>query len=186
MSFYRSYQKANDIMAQYSYTLVYGTQAIPIGTHAIEINNASFNYPIIIGNQVVNCENMLANCTSFNQPLYFHNNVHIFNNMLRNCRNFNQDIHFENRPVWLAFMLADCPNFGGNIYADNIYAANVHGLFLNKNVAKRVNIFTGYFSSGSLNNIVGGGNNVINSWTTNSICKYNTAYNIYIYNNYTG
>lgn len=164
--FYRSYQKPNDLMVQYSYTCVIqknSTTNTVVFTHTPLINNVSFNYPVIIGNYVNNAANTFRNCTSFNQDVHIPNNV-------ADCR----------------FMLADCPNYGSDIYyhgtIENYNRWN--NTLLNKNNSKRVNVYV--VNSINMNRYR---NNLINTsiqWTKNGAnCCYNDVYNIYIYNTLT-
>lgn len=183
MSFYRSYQKANTMTVEYSYTAFFSDGTNPVQTVAVEINNTAFNYPVVIGNNVLNCSNMLENCTNFDSPIVMGVNVGNYANMLRNCTKFNQDVHILTANN-CSGMLADCPNFGANIYYHNSfnYSNQYNNILLNKNTSKRVNIyFNGNYASAShLNKLVG--KNL--TWTTGDGYKYNTAQNIYLYNNY--
>lgn len=184
MSFYRSYQKADTATSEYSYTACFSDGSNAVKTTALEINNTSFNYPVVIGNNVAYCASMLENCTSYNSPITIGENVVNCANMLRNCSSFNQDVHIANSVTTCYCMLADCPSFGANIYYHNssMSMTKCNRILYNKNTSKRVNIYYSgaYPSATYLNTLVG--SNL--TWTTGDGYKYNTAQNIYIYNNY--
>ena len=83
-------------------------------------------------------------------------------------------------------MLANCSNFGSNIYIKgNIVACQ--NMLQGKDFAKRVNIFynnaNGNTSFSIFNNLLG--SSYTPTWTSDGVgCRYNTLYNIYIYNNW--
>ena len=170
MAFYRSYKKSDSYKATYSYTacLVGGSE--PVQTSASAINNTSFNYPLIIGNNVVSCIDMLNGCTSYNQPLTVPIQVTDCANMLYNCTNMGANVYIKGNPY-------------------------VSGMLGKKNKSKRVNVFFNeqkYTSHSFFYYIVAvedpydyDSHNV--DWTYDGDnCAYNTYYNIYVYLNYTG
>lgn len=163
MSFYRSYHKEINMAAKYEYTChtrgnnttyICNTQIEPICENT-NIDLRYFNYPIIIGDRVKGVQNLLSNCLLFNCDVVIPSNV-------SNCFG----------------MLADCPNFGSNIY---IYGLNrnYNNMLLNKNMSKRVNIFSNGLNTAYLNNIAG----AKLTWESMENGLFNSTYGIYSYNN---
>ena len=83
MAFYRSYLKQPSQDNTYSYTCTFEDYSNPLKTSACRINNATFNYPLIVGKNVNNCYYMLANCSNFGSDIYIKGNVISCQNMLQ-------------------------------------------------------------------------------------------------------
>ena len=170
-------------------------------------NAFNFNSPIVIGNNVNSCVSFLYGANHFNSTIIFGNNVRYCMNMFNGCTAFNKPVTINgavncrqllyratwfNSPVYLhgnqlndiAFMLELCPEFHSDVYISsintqlNIYNAFIHNsirLHFNSAMNSVFNKSSGYRrdSSGI-------------TWTDMSDGNgfYNTAYNIYCYNNY--
>lgn len=151
-------------------------------------NSTSFNQPVTIPNKVINCYRMFQNCFNLNSPIILGNKVENCSGMFRRCNNFNQSITIPNSYINCAYMFENCTNMSANIYIKNasISKAAVNGLVASKNNSKRINIFCN-----NITNLIGGGptsgGSIVDrdiSWTSMVNGYYNTAFNIYLYNNY--
>lgn len=83
MAFYRSYLKKPIYDSTYAFTCTYEDNTSPIDTLSCRVNNATFNYPLIVGNHVKNCYYMLANCSNFGSNIYIKGNIVACQNMLQ-------------------------------------------------------------------------------------------------------
>ena len=105
--------------------------------------------------------------------------------MFYNCINFNQNIYFPSYYNDFGYCFRNCTKFGKNIYINStLDNSNVDGMLMEMNNSLRKNL---WFRPGFLNQekvaYIAGAFETI-TWSTAANRIYNTAYNIYIYNNY--
>lgn len=166
---------------------------------------AWFNQPITIAQNVTNYRNLYAGLEAFNQPVTIPNYVSdcsymflytAFNRELEipesvdNCAwmfyysAFNQDITlpYTLRTFWGG--LQGCVAFGKNVYFDKPTISHKN-MFSGCNNSLQKNIFANLssFAYQGTGDIVGG---VSLTWESITNGYRNTAYNIYLYNNYLG
>ena len=143
---------------------------------------------------------MFVYCNSLNRPIILGNVKNAYA-LLSYASNFNQDITIPNMTENICSLLAHSASFAKNIYIKgNLISRNgsldTLGLLQNSNNSLRKNIWfnstlNAYFNKTGINNsIVGLEHNYSSAtaitWTSMTNGFYNTAYNIYCYNNYTG
>lgn len=164
----------------------------------------NFNQPIEIPNTVETVLALFRNCYNFNQPITIPNNANT-SYAFMGCYKFNQpitsngewarqifdhsamncDVTFGPCTYVLTLAFNGCQNFGKNVYVNSVNINVVGGMFNNCNNALRKNIWfnsvlNDMFGKSDINSVV---SNEI-TWTTMTNGFYNTAYNIYCYNNY--
>ena len=169
-------------------------------------NCQNFNQPINV-ESATRCFNMFYNCTNFNQPLTISDNVDT-TWMLYNCTNFNSPITFGNNcTVWNPFgtsnfnsdirikglnsecgwLVYNCNSFGANIYIDWIgtNANLVNCISNNTNALQKSFCVTSEATDFMLNQyMVAGHIKPTYEALTDGNGYFNSAYNLYIYNNY--
>ena len=168
---------------------------IPSGvTNCIRMfsNCANFNQLITIPNGVTMCDYMLYNCQNFNQPITIPNTVTLAENLFRKCINLASDIHiycnynFSNGEA-VGWGFDSCNNIR-NIYFHSTNIGFYYAHFRNNNRCQ-LNIFIRNTINARGSNI--NANYFVDetsyklSWSGNSNVRYNTYYNIFIYNNLT-
>ena len=148
----------------------------------------NFNQPIQFSNYADACQGMFSGCTLFNQPVNIPEKATSCNYMFSGCLSFNQDVVIPNNVNFCQNMFASA-NASFNIYIKgDPWYKNFKGMLNNKNNQQRVNIFANSFDHLSWTN----SDSVIGQYiywdysASPQHCLYNTAYNIYIYNNYVG
>lgn len=169
---------------------------------------SNFNQPITIPNGVVNLYNTFGSCRNFNQPITIPNSAQNASYMFVSCYNFNQPINIPNSVTNMAGMFSGCNNFNQPITVPNNvtslryafqrcnnltditvlarYVSNVQGMMYQQSNAVRVNIRV---PAGSTTNTTMALANYLSvcganvRWTINSAnkCRYNAAFNVYIY-----
>ena len=128
---------------------------------------------VYVGKYVTSCNNMLSYCADFNNNVYIGENVIFAEYALDFCTNFSSHIYFKGNTL-REFRASGMLHFAGIIDWDgNYYNKYLH---CHKNFAPAVynaNLFDSYSPL---------------SWTPLSDNNgwYNSTYNIYLYNNYSG
>ncbi len=174
------------------------------------VSNSSFNSDVIIGNNVSDISLMLAYCTSFNRNVVIPSGVTNCAETFRNCSSLNQNILIPNGVKNCAFMFWRCSSLNQNFVIPSS-VENMYSMFINcslggtgcslkinsvgrtvfnfncaymlqgKSTSKRLNIFCNNLDAlrnGNLNGVI--------TWTSMTNGFYNSAQNIYLYNNYSG
>lgn len=162
----------------------------------------------------VNMWYMFTNCWNYNLPVDFNGVRATCDYMFTNCINFNQPVVIPNTIVSMGAMFAYCRNLKSNVYIDclgvttqrpcnymfqycnelsDIHVINLKNNMtfywaLSQNYNFRRNIYT---DDNGINILVNTALIVAASAATylddpDNGCKYNTKYNLYIYNNWDG
>ncbi len=160
---------------------------------------------------LMNCDNMFRDCTNFNQPVSlcvntgtsmfsgcsklnksvdFSDSCSVVNYAFTNCVSYNQDTTLKGSVNFAYKCFLGCTAFGKNVYIKSRNTSfHAGGMFTNCNNALRKNIWfnsvlNGRFNWTNVNSLAG----ATITWTdmTDKHGFYNTAYNIYCYNNYAG
>ena len=124
-----------------------------------------------MGKFVNSCSGILSRCTNFNNNVYIEENVSLCAEALYGCNKFSSHIYFKGktlRNIWLEAMLYGAGEVGSTYYPKYIHC--------HKNLAPEIyNAYlVDYDTPISWTNLVDN-----NGW-------YNSLYNIYLYNNYSG
>lgn len=152
-----------------------------------------FNQEVSIPSNVTNCLGTFRECSNLNKAIFFSDNITDMGSMFSGCSNFSQNVTVGANVTRIASLLYGCTSFKANVYIKGDATGRTYtfrtNLFGNCNNSLRKNV---WFNS-SLNALM---NETINytiaggavTWTDMSDRHgfYNTAYNIYCYNNYVG
>lgn len=165
-------------------------------------NNTIFNDEVTIGDRVFSCNFMFLSCTNFNQNVNIPDNVKYCRGMFSGCTNFNQNVIIPENVSDCVHMFNGCTNFTNKNIILPANVGNCIGMFIHipnlsinlyVNGTNKLNFIFSYYSNGAMarKNIFCSDFNIAYNvlgwdigWTNATNCKYNTYYNIYIYNNY--
>lgn len=140
-----------------------------------------------------NCQMMFANCNNLNKTVgWGMQGGTSFNawGMLEGCTKFNQDITIPNTCIDIGSLLWNCKDFAKTVYIKGTTARtlNVSYMLMDCNNSKRKNIRfhpsldSLFRQTTASTSIVGKGI----TWTNLTNGFYNSLYNIYCYNDYSG
>ena len=153
-----AYMFANDNVS-WSKNIVIGTNVNSCKGMFMSSNfNKTFNIP----NWIEDCSYMFYGCTILDKPITIGTNVTNCYNMFRACIRFNSNIYILSNGQ---FRRIDMKNFLGE-YNGSVARANIH------------------FNSILDNQVRGMTHNTSIAWTIMTNGFYNSAFNIYCYNNY--
>lgn len=173
-----------------------------------------FNQPVTIPNSAISIIQCFENCRNFNQPITIPNNVkyagycflqcYVFNQpvtisdgdvpisfqgLFESCWNFNQPVVIPSRANHVGSAFRNCRAFENDIYfknSSNIRQAYAGNMVTSTSNSHRKNIWcdnaTPFLGDRATNSITG----QATTWDTmpDGNGYYNTAFNIYIYNNW--
>lgn len=174
-------------------------------------DNVYFNKPVIIGNKVYSCANMFYGCSNFNSVVTIGDTVKDCSNMLRRCTsfdipltigenvvncsymldstNFNQNIIVPSSVNDLSSFLNSAPQFSNDIYikGTTFREINVKSMVYYPIDPKRKNIrfnpvLNNIFNQTDRNSVIG----LDVTWTPLTNGFYNSNYNVYCFNDYSG
>ena len=138
----------------------------------------------VCGDNVTNMSYTYINCRNLTGSPVCGDNVQYMVNTYYNCSNLTGSPVCGNNVTSMVNTYYNCPNLRGNAYIYSSKVSNITNCFRGKSKSKMLNI---YLPTGSTTNTTAHqtdyrsmvGANI--TWTTNSVCSYNTGYNIYIY-----
>jgi len=168
-----------------------------------------FNQPITIPNSVINMSRTFLYCNDLNQPITISNSVKYMAGTFAGCKKFNQYINIPDGVLNVESCFSGCSNLNEYVYFPRSVGNYQRCLENCTNFGKDILIYNNTPTYGSFNNMLGSTNNsrIKKIWcisTAANVIKYdvagtgvawdtlpdnngyyNTAYNIYIYNNWT-
>ena len=209
MAYYRTQIGSGGIEFDWSSTFLVhdpNGEYVGRGNCALEFwDNSEFNFPVNIGNQVNNCYGMFLNCSNFNQPINIPDTANDCGKMFSGCTKFNQPVTIGTNANNCSYMFTGCQRFnqpiviptnvdnctlmfsGCNDMCQNIYIKKNNNLITQSMISghnnqKQINIFCenlALLNKTWSQTIVG----YEITWTSMTNGYYNTAFNVYLYNN---
>lgn len=186
MNFYRS-TLGNSEDFSYTYTVENNGNKTVTEGYAYRLlvsNQALTNESIVVGNHVTNCFCMLGHCYNFNGSVNLGYKVDNCAYMLVNANSYNQETIIPASVNNCRSMFENCTAMNSNIYINgNVENKDITNMIYNRGNSKRINIFSNCDNTTHLGKVCTGSPITLTSMTNG---YYNSAYNVYFYNNYNG